>query len=49
MGNPPPNPPHPMTYWRTPLGELIVDEQLDDAGLDEFMARARALADQLTA
>jgi hypothetical protein len=27
------------------LGELIADEQLDDAGLDEFLAKARTLAD----
>jgi hypothetical protein len=31
------------------LGELIVDEHLDDAGLDQFLAQARSLADQLTA
>jgi hypothetical protein len=29
------------------LGELIVDEGLDDAGLDEFLAQARTLADRL--
>lgn len=28
------------------LGALIGDEQLDDAGLDAFLARARKLADQ---
>jgi hypothetical protein len=31
------------------LVELIVDEELDDAGLDEFLAHARTLADQLIA
>jgi hypothetical protein len=30
------------------LGELIIDEDLDDAGMDEFLATARGLADQLT-
>lgn len=30
------------------LGELVVDEQLDDAGLDALLATARTLADQLT-
>jgi hypothetical protein len=29
------------------LGEMVVDEQLDDAGLDAFLATARVLADQL--
>jgi hypothetical protein len=29
------------------LGELIIDEDLDDTGLDEFLATARELADQL--
>lgn len=29
------------------LGELIVDENLDDAGLDEFLVEARTLADHL--
>lgn len=29
------------------LGEMAVDEQLDDAGLDAFLATARVLADQL--
>jgi hypothetical protein len=28
------------------LAALIADEQLDDAGLDEFLAQARKLADQ---
>lgn len=28
------------------LAALIADENLDDAGLDEFMASARTLADQ---
>ena len=31
-------------YWV--LAALIADEGLDDAGLDSFMASARALADQ---
>jgi hypothetical protein len=31
------------------LSALIADEQLDDAGLDAFMAAARKLADQWTA
>lgn len=31
------------------LGELIVDEDLDDAGLDEFLVQARTLADRLIA
>jgi len=30
------------------LSALIADEQLDDAGLDQFMAEARKLADQWT-
>jgi hypothetical protein len=30
------------------LGEMVVDEDLDDDGLDEFLATARVLADQLT-
>jgi hypothetical protein len=30
------------------LGELVVDEQLDNAELDAFLATARVLADQLT-
>jgi hypothetical protein len=30
------------------LGEMVVDEELDDDGLDEFLATARVLADQLT-
>jgi hypothetical protein len=30
------------------LCELIVDEGLDDAGLDEFLIQARTLADRLT-
>jgi hypothetical protein len=30
------------------LSELIFDEQLDDAGLDTFLAQARSIADQLT-
>jgi hypothetical protein len=29
------------------LNALIADEQLDSAGLDEFMATARKLADEL--
>jgi hypothetical protein len=29
------------------LAAIIADEHLDDAGLDEFMAKARALADEL--
>lgn len=31
------------------LCEMVVDAELDDAGLDAFLAQARALADQLTA
>jgi hypothetical protein len=27
------------------LGEMVIDEQLDDVGLDEFLERARDLAD----
>src|ERR1039457_276768 len=37
------------TRFRTQLlllGALIADENLDDAGLDEFLAHARKLADQ---
>jgi hypothetical protein len=30
------------------LGELVVDERLDNAELDAFLATARVLADQLT-
>ncbi|MCO6009404.1 hypothetical protein NE236_30980 [Actinoallomurus purpureus] len=29
------------------LAELVADEELDDAGLDEFLAQARPLANQL--
>lgn len=42
------NPNKRLEIQMTLLGALVADESLDSAGLDEFLAAARKLADQMT-